>query len=278
MKKFYGFLRIIRPFNVIITFFSIVVACIICSDENLNTAIIMLAGLSGAITSAAGNIINDIFDIEIDKINRPERVLASGTLKKTEANFLYVILNFMAIAITFFINIQSSIIVILSVILIFFYSYYFKKIPLLGNFIVALMTALAFLFGGVAVGNLNSAVIPGIFAFLINFIREIIKDIEDLEGDIKNKIYSFPARYGINPALRITFILTIILFLFTFIPFVFKIYRIEYFIIVMLTVNTGLFLFLIKMKGEITKIKISKQSFLLKVYMIFGLLAIYFGN
>ena len=65
--------RITRPVNLIITFVSILIAALICSYEESAAGIIILAAASGALAAASGNIINDIFDIEIDKLNRPDR-------------------------------------------------------------------------------------------------------------------------------------------------------------------------------------------------------------
>jgi len=278
MKKSFALIRIIRPLNFLITFSSIFVAGIICSTQSLNLRLIILAAFSGSLVGSGGNVINDIVDVKIDKINRPDRPLPSGEVSEAEAFLFYILLNAAAIALTFSLNTLSTIIVLLSIIIVFLYSYQLKKIPLAGNLSVAFMTGLAFIYGGVAVGNAGAAVIPSIFAFLINLIREIIKDIEDLEGDIKNAVFSYPAKYGIDAAFRIITILTSLLLLFTLVPFIFKLYRIEYFIIVMLTVNTGLVYFLSKLAGNHSKAEVSKESFLLKVYMIFGLIAIYFGN
>ena len=77
-----------------------------------------------------------------------------------------------------------------------------KRIILLGNFIVAFLTGLAFIYGGIAVNNFKYAVIPAIFAFLINFIREIVKDMEDIEGDKSAGIFSFPYLYGFKRSKR----------------------------------------------------------------------------
>lgn len=279
MNKAVALLKIIRPVNFLITFFSVIVAGIICSPESsINYLPILFAGFSAALVGSAGNVINDILDIEIDRINRPERMLPSGLLNPRGTFYYYLVLNSAALLLSAFINITSLLIVIVSILIVFFYSYTLKKIPLIGNITVAFMTGLAFIFGGTAAGNIKGGIIPALFAFLINFIRELIKDIEDLEGDMKNQVFSFPAKYGTKAAVQIIYSLTGSLIVFTLIPFFFNLYRIEYFIIVMLSVNIGLVLFIKNISSNSGKAVISRESFLLKIYMIFGLIAIYFGN
>ena len=62
--------------------------------------------------------------------------------------------------------------------------------------IIALLTGLAFIYGGFAVGNPVAAIVPAVFAFLINLIREIVKDIQDIEGDTKAGVITFPIKFG----------------------------------------------------------------------------------
>jgi geranylgeranylglycerol-phosphate geranylgeranyltransferase len=149
--------------------------------------------------------------------------------------------------------------------------------PLFGNIVVALMTALTFIFGGVVVGNLTSAIIPATFAFIVNLIREIIKDIEDIEGDSKNSVFTFPAKFGVSAAIKIVVALTSILFLLTFIPFVLNYYNIEYFVIVMMLVNLISVYFLKSLLKDQSKKNLGRLSALLKVAMVCGLLALYLG-
>ena len=69
-------------------------------------------------------------------------------------------------------------------------------VPILGNLIVSILTGLVFIYGGVAVNNPLAAIIPAIFAFLINLIREVVKDMQDVEGDLKQEMITFPGKFG----------------------------------------------------------------------------------
>ncbi len=278
MNKIKEFIKLSRPLNFAITFFSIIVGAILCVNGEYSQIKILFAALSGGLTASAGNTINDIFDIEIDKVNRPDRPLPANTLTPLEASYYYSILVVISFILSYLINIQAFAIVAGSTILLFLYSFKLKRYILTGNILVAFMTGLAFIYGGVAVNNFSSAIIPAVFAFLINLVREIIKDIEDIEGDIKSGISSFPHKYGIPATKRIILLTLVILIIATFYPFLTRVYRIEYFIVVMVVVNP-LFVYTVKSLFEDDSQKnLNKLSFILKLNMIFGLTAIFLGK
>lgn len=277
-EKIYALIKISRPLNFFITFFTIIVAIIICSSRQLNFTLIFFSALSGGLTACAGNVINDFFDINIDKINHPERPLPSGILNLSEAFIFYFILIFSSLTISYFINYASLLIVILSTILLFFYSYKLKKIPLVGNIIIAFLTGMTFIYGGAAVNNIYYAIVPAIFAFLINFVREIVKDMEDVEGDLKNGIKTFPFRYGFSSAKKIIIFVTLILIVFTFYPFLKSNFKIEYLLIIIALVNPVLIFVIFSIIKNDSKKNLNKISFILKLDMIFGLTAIYLGK
>ena len=277
LKKITAYIKIIRPLNVLITFFVVIVAVLISQRTPTNIFTIFFASLSAAIVAAAGNIVNDIHDIETDKIAHPNRVLALGAITKKEAWIEYFLLLFISIIITSFLSKILLVVVILTNFLLYVYSFHIKKITFAGNLIIAFITGLAFIYGGLVANNITAAVIPAVFAFMINFIREIVKDIEDIEGDSQEAVVSIPIKYGVTAAKKIIFISAIILIGLTFYPFIFKIYKIEYFLIVMIFVNPMLILSL-KMLFQTKENNLKKVSDLLKLIMVLGLFSIYFGN
>lgn len=277
LKKSNAILKISRPVNFLIAFASGMVAVFLCTVGNYPWFTGLIVGLSSAITGTAGNIINDIYDIEIDRINRPDRPLPSGVLSIREAYILYIAFVFFAIWLSSRINVSSIIIVSLSNVIIFLYSAYLKRIPLLGNIVVAFFTGFVFIYGGIAVNNWEYGVIPAVFAFIINFIREILKDIEDMDGDTKNQVFTFPAKFGVGSAKLVILILTITLIIATVIPYIFGIYNIEFFLIMMVLVNPILVFFLRGLYTNDASENLKKLSLLLKIVMIFGVIAIYRG-
>ncbi len=273
-----AYIFIIRPVNVIITFLVVIVGAVICiiSDYSINK--ILLAAFSAALTAGAGNIINDIYDEEADKINHPERPLAEGIITIKNTWIEYFILTLLAVAASSFINQTALAIVILTSVLLYLYSARLKKIPLLGNITVAYLTGLAFIFGGISVNNVRGAFIPATFAFFINFIRELIKDMDDIEGDTKVGLQTFPKKFGMKASILFITFLTITLIAFTFYPFIKNIYNIEFFVLAMLVVNPILVYFLKLLYEKDEAKNLNKLSNMLKLDMLFGLLAIFLGK
>ena len=276
-EKLTSIVKIIRPLNFLITFISVILAAILCHPSEFSLVKILSAALAAGLTAAAGNIINDIYDIEIDKVNRPLRPLPSNKIKIKEAYGLYILLVVISIILSYLVSEVALVIVLISILLLFLYSKYLKRILLVGNIIVAFLTGLVFIFGGVVVENPIAAIVPAVFAFLINLIREIVKDMEDVEGDSRAGVTTFPIRFGFKNSRSLIVALTFLLILFTFFPFVTNLYKIEFFILVMVVVNPVL-VYCLKIIFENNSDKNLKMiSNLLKLDMVIGLIAIYLG-
>ena len=277
-KKILAFIKITRPINVVITFLVVVVAILISENEQTELIVLILAPLAAALTAAAGNIVNDIYDIETDRISHPNRILVLESLSIKEAWVEYWILNVVSVFIAIYLSPILLIIVVLTIFILFLYSAFLKRLPLIGNIIIAFVTGLAFIYGGYAVTNPNAAIIPAVFAFLINLIREIIKDIQDIEGDLKLNFKTFPIRLGIDASKHIIVLITITLILFTLYPFIQQIYKIEYFILVMVFVNPVLVMCIKNLLDKRRQTNLKMISRLLKLNMLIGLIAIYLGK
>ncbi len=277
-QKIFAYIKITRPINFFITFISVLVAGIIGTLDLFPIKNVLLACFSAALAASFGNIINDVFDVDADRLNHPGRMLVIEFLSKKEAITFSIFLSVVSLLLAININLISFYIVLLSLILLFLYSYSLKKMPLLGNIVIAFLTGMAFMFGGIAVQNPYGVIIPALFAFLINFIRELVKDMEDLEGDKKAGIFTFPALFGFNTAKKTILALTLILIILTLYPFVYKIYNAVYFIIVLVIVDP-LLIYLNKILFvDHDKKNLNKISNILKLDMIFGLVAIYLGK
>lgn len=278
MGRIKAFFLIIRPLNCLITFITILLAGFICGSF-FDFKIIIIAGFAGALVNAAGNIINDFFDIEIDKINRPNRVLPSGKISLRFALNSYVSITYFAILLAFYnLNFNAFLIVLITSAMMFLYSYQLKKIAFVGNVVVAFFTGLAFLFGSLVSGSVYCGIIPSVFAFLISLLRELVKDIEDIKGDKLANISTYPLKYGIKATVQLISITGIVLIISTTIPFLLKIYNLYYFIFVSIFVN-GILVYVVRSLNKSTsQTTISKMSLLLKFGMIFGILAIFIGT
>ncbi|MBP9120060.1 MAG: geranylgeranylglycerol-phosphate geranylgeranyltransferase [Ignavibacterium sp.] len=277
-KQIIAYIKITRPLNVVITFFVVVVAILISQKEQTDFYVILLASITAALVAASGNIVNDIFDIETDKISHTNRVLVLGKISKKEAWTEYLLLNSISIVISVSLAVKLMVVVLGTIILLYIYSAALKKLPLIGNLTIAFLTGLTFIYGGYAAGNPVAAIVPAVFGFLINLIREIVKDILDIEGDNKLNYRTLPIKFGIDKSKKLIILITLILIVFTVYPFLTEIYHIEYFIIVMVFVNPLLILCLKLLFNRKKATGITVVSNLLKLTMVLGLVAIYFGK
>jgi 4-hydroxybenzoate polyprenyltransferase len=157
--------------------------------------------LATVFIAAAGYIINDYYDIKIDAINKPERVVVGKAIRRRPAMFTHMVLSFIGIALGFWLSIPVGLINLGAVLLLWGYSARFKKMPLVGNVVVALLSASMLLVVAVYAGKLNNITISyAVFAFLISLIREIIKDMEDVRGDASFDCRTLPIVLGIRRA------------------------------------------------------------------------------
>ena len=267
-----------RPLNCFITFITIVTACFICGGSSEYLWQTLIGGVIGIFVAAAGNIINDYYDIEVDKINRPHRVLPSEIVSPTIALLFFLLFNFAALLLAALLGFSLFIIVATTISLLYLYSFKLMNIPLIGNLVVACLTGLAFIFGSVIVGNVLCGIFPAMFAILINLMRELIKDIEDIDGDRAVGLLTYPIKSGVVTSVNLVSIIGVVLIILTTLPFLFGIYNIKYFILVMPIVN-GVLVFVISiLRINPSKYNLKLSSNLLKLDMIMGIIAIILGS
>ena len=276
-SKLAAYFELTRPLNVLITFLSIAAACVLAGGTATLWLNILFASLAGALIAAGANAINDYFDVEIDRINKPHRPLPRGAITLDEVWVLWLRLSLIGILLNVFLNSGALLIAVIAVVALYAYSAYFKRTVLMGNFLVGIMTGLAFVYGGVVVEDLKRAIIPAMFAFLINVAREIIKDIEDIEGDRKEEAHTFPVRHGVKPALILATLILLALVATTLVPYHLQIYDLTY-LIVVLVVDAAIFFVVISMWINSSPMNLAKLSYILKVNMLIGLVAIFLGS
>jgi geranylgeranylglycerol-phosphate geranylgeranyltransferase len=229
------------------------------------------------LAAAAGNVINDIFDIEIDRINRPERVLVKGDLtKKSAANYYYglVIGSLISAAIA---GLASFAIISGIHLLLFIYSKHLKRRVLVGNICVSFLTASAFLYAGILCGKIGVAFTFSVFAFLITLAREIIKDIADIEGDKALGLNTLPITSGKKAARNVAVMISGLLGLSMYPPVYFHIVN-EKFAIMAVTLLIPLIVIsvLLLYTKEWEK-RLRLVSHIQKAIIIIGLFAIAIG-
>jgi geranylgeranylglycerol-phosphate geranylgeranyltransferase len=269
-------IAISRPANVLISMISIFVAAFITGT--LHPAInVLLACISGGLIAAGANTINDYFDLEIDRINKPKRPLVAGKLSSSQAVIIALFEFAVGSLLALFIGFLAFIIAFSISLLLFLYSYRLKRLPLIGNLAVSFSTGMAFIYGGIAVHRVVETLIPAIFAFFYHFGREIIKDIQDREGDTSEKARTFPIIYGNRLSLILTTLNFALLTVLVFLPFLFGWYGIKYILVILFGVYPVIFFSVWSMWRNQTPGNLGFISNLLKADMLVGLLAIYLG-
>lgn len=278
LSKSLALVSLARIINVIITFCSVIVAFILCVPDLVLSNNYLVAALAAALTAAAGNIINDVFDKDADSINKPYKALPSGKVTVTAAVYLYITVLLASSIASYSINLTAFSIVILSNILLFLYSFGLKRIPFLGNIVISFLTGFVFIYGGLIAGDIKAAIIPAVFAFLINLSREGIKAIEDIPGDTIAGVITFPRKYGINFSKKIISTFLILLWVITFVPGIYGFYGIKYLIIITVFINPLLLYVIKSLNATHHRLDLNKLSLILKLNMVIGLIAIFFGK
>ncbi|HTR81589.1 MAG TPA: geranylgeranylglycerol-phosphate geranylgeranyltransferase [Bacteroidota bacterium] len=272
-----NYLILLRPSNFIITVASVFVSCLLAGGTNTDLPAMVIASFAAGFIGGGGMVVNDIFDIEIDRINKPLRPLPSGTVSPRAAAFFYAALTGVGLLLNLFLHSRAQSIALGAAALIFFYSYKLKSTPLVGNLSVGVLTGLTFIYGGAAVGAIGRALVPALFAFLINAGREVVKDMEDLEGDARNNARTFPVVYGMKAASVVATGFLVAVLAATIIPYADHQYGLLYFIVVTVGVDAVIVITLISLWKNPSTENLNRISTILKYDMLVGLLAIYLG-
>ena len=201
----YGFLKLVRFPNLIIIAFTQYMAAVFLVGEKykgfrvLNDLDLFLLVLSTVLIAAAGYIINDYYDVKIDFINKPNRVVVGKVLKRRIVMAAHSVLNVSGILIALSLSLWVGLVSFLCAFLLWLYSNQLKRLPLIGNLSVAALTGAALSLVAIYYQqNVYLINIYAFFAFSITLIREIIKDIEDLKGDADFGCQTLPILLGIR--------------------------------------------------------------------------------
>lgn len=209
-----GFFRLIRIKNLLIVLITQYLTRIflIGPREDLKSIItdptLFLISFSTLLIAAAGYIINDYFDVKIDLVNKPQKVVIGRYLKRRLAISVHQVFNLIAVITGLLINYRIALVFIISITLLWFYSERYKRMPFFGNFIVSLLTGLSvFVISLQYPENRYLVVVYAIFSFFISMIREIIKDMEDIKGDQAHGCRTLPIIWGIRKTKTLLFII-----------------------------------------------------------------------
>ncbi len=167
-------------------------------------ALVLLAGLSTACVTAAGNVLNDVLDLEIDRTNHPDRPLVTGEVPFEAARALVVVLFLTGLVVALPVIAVAplvGVILAFAVLALLGYELWLKSLGFVGNLVVAFLTAMVFLYGGAAASNATVLLPFAGMAFLATLSREVIKDMEDVSGDVGRT--TLPKTHGLAFSSRV---------------------------------------------------------------------------
>lgn len=236
MKLLFAFFRLIRWPNLVfialtqsLFYYCIIVPSLPESYYHLQYTftqpLFFILMLASVFIAAAGYIINDYFDINIDQVNKPEKMVVEKIIKRRWAIVLHWSITTAGLILSLYVSFKTSVIIIIAnvlcTLLLWFYSTSFKKKLLSGNVIISILTAWTVLVLYFAANNtyhfgvnfsaeiftamnriFKFAILYGGFAFIISLVREVVKDIEDREGDTRYNCKTMPIVWGI-PASKV---------------------------------------------------------------------------
>lgn len=276
------YIEILRPGNAVMGAITIVLIALIDKTFSLPIIIAMAAVF---FETAAGNVINDYFDYNIDLINKPERPIPSGRISlkngKNYGYFLFLVGTICGFLISYLTNNWIPFgIVILADVILYLYAYKLKSTPLIGNLTVGFMTGFGFVFGGFTINNpaiITTSIFLGFFAFVMTTAREIVKDIEDVEGDKADGAKTLPILIGKKTPAILAAILIIADCALCPLLYIWNVFGMLYLVIIAVAVILFIYsaILILKSQDETTAHKSSK---ILKIGMLIAFLSFALGS
>lgn len=232
MKKIKGLLTLLR--------FELPVAAGICVVMGQMLALGKFASATTSVfgffsvffISASILVMNDVIDVETDRVNSPHRPIPSGLVTANEALAFSILILVLGLGLSYLINLFSFIAAVLLAFIGYLYNRHLKKRGLIGNLLVSFSVGMTFIFGGITVGNPynKTVVFFGIIAALIDLGEEIAADAMDVKGDLLIDSKSIAIKYGKKTALMFSGIIFSLAVLLSIIPFILKWFSLTYLI------------------------------------------------
>jgi geranylgeranylglycerol-phosphate geranylgeranyltransferase len=272
-----GYVSLMRPMNAIVSFLAILSVGVMATGEIHTDMAMLLAAVAGMLIGSAGNIINDVFDIEIDRVNKPHRAIAAGLVSRKGGIAWAAVCGLAGIVLSVPLGSGALLIATGSIVILYCYSAGLKRVPLLGNVLVGMITGLAFIYGGYAAGVPLAGIVPAAFACLMNVGREILKDIEDMPGDRASDHRTFPLIAGERSALGLTSIVLLGVLVASLLPWTLQRYT-SWYLPLAIIVDVLILLSLVIVWHRPERSTVRHASALLKWGMLAGILAFTAGS
>jgi geranylgeranylglycerol-phosphate geranylgeranyltransferase len=275
LNELKGLYKISRPFTTLTGGLAVLLGGYVAGTGAWGNVI--LAILATWCITAAANGWNDYRDIEIDKINQPNRPLPAGLVSPRSVLIYSLVMMAASILLAAFINTTAFFIALASAVLLYLYSWRLKSTVLMGNAIVATISAMSAVFGGIAAGN------PGPSLWLAAIIasaimgREVLKTLADYEGDLHQHCRTVATVWGRRHARIVFYILAAATLVVMMVPYMLNVYRPVYAFIVALGVYPVLLYVLLRVTRERTGPQLEKLSQIMKYDFMIWFVAVLLG-
>ena len=278
MAQIIYLIKLIRPLNTITAGIATVIASLILSGLNDLTTVVNFALTVMAYTAGA-NSLNDAVDFLTDLVNRPDRVIPAGLISQNLAIFVSFIFYLIGTISALTLNDEAVFIgVIIAMPLMVVYNIHLKGKPLVGNIAVSIVIAMSFLFCGAAHQNYEPMWLPAMLSFGLTFLRELVKDVADLKGDLSMGLATFPILIGIYKSRQLIIFLCFLVSLLALWPLYNNTYGIWYGIIVFIGVEVPIVMVVILFLKNPGISSGKRSSKILKFSSLMVLIAIYAGS
>ncbi|MDX2282667.1 MAG: geranylgeranylglycerol-phosphate geranylgeranyltransferase [Bacteroidia bacterium] len=288
---FRHFFRLSRPVNVLISAVAFAIACFLAMGKSADFLLdaefwataFVITGIA-----ATGYWINDVFDFRIDRINKPRKTIVNAHLSVKKVLTVYFAANFILMAFSliffgFYLNrINVTFINALSVLMLFVYASWLKRVSVAGNLVISFLTALVLFLAYYVYDRVSLALIWAIvFAFEITLIREITKDVEDIRGDLAYQLRTLPIQIGIRSTRHVLYGLYAIFLLTCWMPVLMMLavkglWLWQYALASVLLVQAPAAWIIGKLRAAAEPEQYSRQSRALKYLMLSGMITLFF--
>ncbi|MBZ0264881.1 geranylgeranylglycerol-phosphate geranylgeranyltransferase [bacterium] len=278
--SFPSILKLIRPVNLLLTFVAVILGGLLASVESgvIAWKSISLAAFAASLVAGGAYAINDALDIHEDRINRPERVLVTGSLSVKFAEKLGFVLIACGMLISFPLGFFAFLFTATVALFMLLYVFKFKATPVMGNVLVAICAASSFPYGALAGGSLSMGLLPALLAAPVHLSRELIKDAEDASGDHTAGRNTLAVLKGKNVTVRLAGVIMLLTAMLIPVPFFVHWLGWVYFLIAVPLVALPLAFWAGGALAMPEKVECSKLQRNLKWIMLLGMLALGLGE
>jgi len=214
LVKIFSLFSVVRGYNIPVIALAQYLSSIFILDKERRALDVLLDGnlflivLASTLTIASGYIINNFYDAQKDLINRPKKSMLDRLVSQGTKLQVYFVLNFIVVLLSFMVSWRAAVFFSVYIFLIWFYSHKLKKYPLIGNLTAALLAVLPFFGILMYFKNFYEVIFAhATFLYLLILIRELIKDLENLQGDLVANYRTIPVMFGERVAKNVIMVL-----------------------------------------------------------------------